>query len=163
MVDQSQVKRVDQSQIYVSSSFCFPLPTFQGKTDSFLLMFNPSAVLKVLTWVSRTWGVRGYWVGGIGSLTVKSRAKVGSSNSCPNEDLNICRNWIDMKISYMALGCRMQTRENQEVKKEVLEGGAEGNAWSFIVSLRHSFPSPPAHAPPWGCRGLIWTHKISSN
>jgi len=55
-------------------------------------MFNPSAVLKVLTWVSRTWGVRGYWVGGIGSLTVKSRAKVGSSNSCPNEDLNICRN-----------------------------------------------------------------------
>lgn len=33
-----------------------------------------------------------------------------------------------MKISYMALGCRVQTRENQEVKKEVLEGGTEGNA-----------------------------------
>lgn len=75
MVDQSQIKCVDQSQIYVSSSFCFPLPIFQGKADSFLLMFNPPVVLKVLTWVSRTWGVKGYWVGGIGSLTAKSRVK----------------------------------------------------------------------------------------
>lgn len=33
-----------------------------------------------------------------------------------------------MEISYMAMGCRMQTSENQEVEKEVLEGGAEGNA-----------------------------------
>lgn len=56
-------------------------------------MSNPPAVLKVLTWVSRTWGVRGYWMGGIGSLTAKSRAKVGSSKSCPDEDLKICRDW----------------------------------------------------------------------
>lgn len=44
----------------------------------------------------------------------------------------------DMEISYMAMGCKMQTSENQEVEKEVLEGGAEGNAWSLIVSMIQS-------------------------